>query len=128
MKIGVVYIVCSYLSLIISCSNSDEKKCSKLKRGEFYYKSKISFAGSTIKRTDSIQVVTDEETGKKQKEKIEWINPCVYMLYPFPDNDSLNPDLFPVKVEILDVTGKYYTVHVSSQQYKADFYDTVWVK
>ena len=74
-----------------------------------------------------MQIVTDGQTGKKQKEKIEWIGPCTYTLYPFPDNDSLNPDLFPVKVAILDVTKKYYTVHVSSGHYKADFTDTVWI-
>ena len=130
MKRGIVYIFSFYLFFIISCSSSDVTKCSELKRGEFYYKSRKSFAGSTIKRNDSIQIVTDKETGKEQKEKIEWIDPCTYMLYPFLDDkdDSSNPDFFlPIEVTILDITKKYYTVNVFNDHYKTNFNDTVWI-
>jgi hypothetical protein len=98
-----------------------------LKRGEFHYKNRISFGGSDIKRYDSIQIVTDVLTGKRQVQKIKWIEPCTYILSPLPDSGLLSWDSFSVKVTILAVKEKYYTAHVSSQQYKADFNDTVWI-
>ena len=123
LKKAIIYILSFCLFLILSCSVSGEKKCNKLKRGEFYYKSKVAFEGSSIKRYDSMQTVTDKATGREQKERIEWLDPCTYMLYALPENDSL----FPVKVKILDVADRYYTVHISSQQYKTSFNDTVWI-
>ena len=129
MKIGIVYILFSYLFLTISCSNSDENKCSKLKRGEFYYKSDNSFEGSMIRRNDSVQTVIDKKTNKKQEQKITWTDPCAYRLYPSTGNknDSLYPDLFPIKVTILDVAKDYYTVNVTSEYQKTNFSDTVWI-
>ena len=76
-----------------------------------------------------MQIVIDERTGKKQKEKLEWINLCTYKVYPFlvNKNDSLNPDLFPVKVTVLNMTKTYYTVNVFSDHYKSNFNDTIWI-
>jgi hypothetical protein len=76
-----------------------------------------------------MQIVTDERTGEKVKEKIVWTDPCTYMLYPLPDNkdDILKSDLFPITVAILEVKDKYYTVHVVSRNHKTDFNDTAWI-
>ena len=100
-----------------------------MKRGEFYYKSKDSFEGSKIERNDSMQIVVDNKTGEKQEQKIAWIDSCTYVLYPLPGNknDSLYPGLFPIKVTILGVAKEYYTVNVSSEYYKTNFNDTVWI-
>jgi hypothetical protein len=127
IKIEIIYIFC--LFFIISCSSTDEKKCSKLRLGEFYYKGKDPLTGNIIKRNDSVQIVTDEQTGEKIKEKIVWMDPCTYLLYPYPDSkaDLLNSDLFPIKIEVLDVTKKYYTVHITSGHNKTDYNDTAWI-
>jgi hypothetical protein len=128
MKCSIAYIFLIFWCLA-SCSHRDENKCSKLKQGEFYYKGIGAMEGSIIDREDSVQTVTDEKTGKKVKEKIVWANPCIYILYPFPESsaDVLNSDLFPIKVSILAITKKYYTVHVVSWDHKSDFYDTAWI-
>jgi len=85
--------------------------------------------GSIINRADSVQTVTDEKTGKKVREKVIWADPCTYILYPFPESspDVLNSDLFPIKVSVLEVTKKYYTVRVTSWDHKSDFRDTAWI-
>lgn len=129
MKSRSAYIFPACLLIIISCSRPDERKCAKLKQGEFYYKGKAYLEGSNITRNDSVQVVTDEKTGEKLKEKIVWIEPCAYVLYPLPDNkpDILNSQSFPITVSILEVTSKYYTVHVVSGDKKTDFNDTAWI-
>ena len=114
---------------MISGCHTDENKCVKLKRGEFYYKAKILLTGSIINRNDSIQIVTDEQTGEKQKEKIVWTDACTYELYPLPHNkkDILNSDLFPIRVTVLEVTKRYYIVNVLSGDHKTEFNDTVWI-
>jgi len=129
MKTGIIHIFPACLFFILSCSNSDEKKCAKLKSGEFYYKGKIPRTGNIIYRNDSIQIVTEEQTGEKQKEKIVWTGPCSYELYPAPDSkeDILKSDLFPIRVSILEVTNRYYTVNVLSVNHKTEFNDTVWI-
>jgi len=129
MQRAIVYICLLSVTFISSCSTSDEKKCSKLKRGEFYYKSGGGFEGSSIVRTDSVQVVTDKKTGETMKQKVVWIEPCTYVLYPFPGSrpSILNSDLFPIKVSIREVAKKYYTVHVTSWDGKSDFEDTAWI-
>ena len=83
MKIRIIYIFLFHLFIISSCFHPDEKKCIKLKQGEFYYKSKKSFEGARIVRNDSVQIVTDEKTGEKIKEKIVWANLVLmcYILY-----------------------------------------------
>ncbi|HET6994592.1 MAG TPA: hypothetical protein VFI06_06405 [Chitinophagaceae bacterium] len=121
------FFLCFVALTWLRCSHVNKEECSKLKRGEFYYKSKATFAGSRIKRIDSIQFVTDVQTGKVQKERIEWIDPCTYMLYPFLSGDSLHTDSTPLKVRVLEVKERYYKVNVSSEEYKADFNDTVWI-
>ena len=112
-----------------SCSHTDEKRCSKLRTGQFYYKSKEPITGNRIERNDSVQVVTDEKTGERLKERIVWTDSCTYTLYPFPDSRPgiLNSELFPLTVRILEVTDKYYTVHVVSGDGKTDFRDTAWI-
>jgi hypothetical protein len=79
-----------------------------------------------ITRVDTAQLVTDRQTGKQQSQRIEWIGPCSYRLFP-EAGDSLHPYLSPITVEILDINRDYYTVHVTGKDYKADFYDTVWI-
>jgi len=129
MKKGLAYIFPFYLSFVLSCVHHDGQKCSKLKRGEFYYKSGKAFEGSSIVRNDSVQIVTDERTGERLKERIVWMDACTYTLYPFPDSKPgiLHSELFPIKVTIVEVTDKYYTVHVISGDGKTDFYDTAWI-
>ena len=124
-----IYIFSFCIFVISSCSYPDEQKCSKLKRGAFYYKSSGSFEGSRIERHDSVQVVIDQSTGEKTKQKIVWVDPCTYVLYPFPgsDSNSFNSDLFPIKVSVLEITKKYYTVRVTSWDRKSDFDDTAWI-
>ena len=130
MKIRITYVFLFHLFIISSCSHPHEKKCEELKNGKFYYKGSDSvFVGAIIHRNDSFQTVIDEKTGDKQEQKVVWTDACTYQLYPFADNnwDSLHPDLYPIKVAILDVTEKYYTVNISSEYRKTDFKDTVWI-
>src|SRR5262249_50588529 len=107
----------------------DEKKCSKLKRGEFFYAGRGTFSGSRIVRGDSMQSVTDAKTGEVLREKIVWIDPCTYLLYPFPDSKAevMSSNLFPISISILEVTERYYTVHVVSWDRESDFKDTAWI-
>ena len=129
MQSAIHYIYLLSTVFIWSCSTSNEKKCSKLKRGEFFYKSSETFNGSSIVRNDSVQLVTDQKTGETTKQKVLWVEPCTYVLYPFPGDkpEILNSDLFPIKVSILEITKKYYTVHVTSWDRKSDFEDTAWI-
>src|SRR5258706_12852812 len=105
MKIGIFYIFSSFLFMISGC-HTDENKCVKLKRVEFYYKAKILLTGSIINRNDSIQIVTDEQTGEKHNDKIECTAACTYEMYPVPHHiiDILNSDLYTFSVTELEVT------------------------
>jgi len=123
------YIFLFSLVFSLSCSHSDKKRCSQLRNGEFYYKGKEPLEGNRIVRNDSVQVVTDERTNERLKERIVWTGPCTYKLYPFPRSKPgiMNSELFPLTVRILEVTDKYYTVHVASGDGKTDFKDTAWI-
>jgi hypothetical protein len=118
-----------YLLFAISCAHADKKDCKHLRQGDFYYKGNEISGGSSIHRHDSIQIVTDEKTGEELKEKLVWVDPCTYVLYPFPGTraDIVNSDLFPIKVSILEVASHYYIAHVISWNHKSDFRDTAWI-
>lgn len=125
----IIAFVCSVcLLFIVSCSDSDKKECKELRNGEFYYLSKISLTGSTIIRNDSIQIVTNNATGEEQKERINWIGPCTYLLNPISETNSTKSDLFPVKIDILEIREKYYRIHVSSERFIKGFNDTIWIR
>ena len=123
------YILSISVFFIISWSCTGKKDCSKLRDGEFYYKGDSSFAGSIIKRNDSVQIVIDKKTGKRLEEKITWVDSCTYVLCPLPgtEYDSSSSDLFPITVTVLGITKKYYTVNITSRHDSTDFNDTVWI-
>lgn len=113
-----------------SCSNKQRKlDCNKLRNGRFYYKSIISDAGSKIERNDSIQIVINEKTGKKETERIKWLGPCVYEVLPFSNlkDDSTGEELLSAKVSILSISKDYYTFNVSNKLNKTGYNDTMWI-
>lgn len=113
-----------------SCSNKqNELDCSNLKNGKFYYKSVISAAGSKIERNDSIQIVINEKSGKKETERIKWLGPCVYEVLPYSNimDDSTGDELLSAKVTILSVSKEYYTFNVSNMLNKTGYNDTMWI-
>ncbi len=104
---------------MLSCSQS-EPNCTLIKRGHFYYFSKILRDKVLVERNDSMQ---SESRGGKvvSKSKILWKSNCSYEMYVNLLNDNLSKDdsifaSIPIKVEIVSITKGFYVCKSSMKR------------
>lgn len=107
--------------LVFLISNCDSMDCENLKTGTFRLHGED---GTThiIKRTETHQSETIEESGLVSEFDIEWSNECEYKL--FKRRVTAGTDRYPDMIidtlfcEILDINGKFHTTKTSSKEYK----------
>lgn len=134
-----VVLLFSLLQLISCSTKKKSNDCSKLKSGNFFVLLKPDNIRFEIQRTESRQTeynpVTDSVTGYI----VKWTSPCSYELamvnrWKKPIADSIRKEqvtIFsqpaPLKVNILEVTDKYYTFKSKKDDDDFVYKDTMWI-
>src|SRR5438105_1243507 len=96
-------IICTLVCLAsFNCSHPVD--CSAVKNGKFFYYAKTDGRKVLIERKDSVQIETDQSSGKVEKSKIIWENDCTFKMYIDP---PLGPK--PPLIEIISVNKDFYT-------------------
>lgn len=100
---------------LVSCAHSE--KCADFRTGEFKY-TNPGMSGTTIFRSDSVQIEKDNVNGTETHTTIEWVSSCEYILtyvkllnYEF-DTDGIIGS--KIRVEIIETDGKRYKCRVKS--------------
>ena len=110
------------LTIIQGCSYS--QKCSDFHNGTFEIADKEHDYFGLIVRNDSVQIETNQKTGKITKCSINWINDCTYELTYLETDSPIIEPLIGKKLttEINSIDGKviYFTSTLDGIEFEAE--------
>jgi len=100
----------------LSCSGQ-EKNCDNFRTGEYTY-TDPEMSAYTIKRSDSIQIEINNETGIEIYTLVKWISDCEYELTYSKilnvDQDVSHIIGQKINVEIIEIVGNTYKARAKS--------------
>ena len=127
-----LFSVCFFFSCI---NKHNSINCNQFRNGKFELKGKKTGIKYWIERHDSVQLETDQETGKAIQMNIKWIDDCTYELSRLAEiSDTIYPggvkrikEYLPVKATIIIVKKNYYVFEARNDKYDFSYRDTIWV-
>ena len=126
------------LIILPAFSKIANQNCDKYRTGNFYFYNKINKQKINIKRTDSLQIETNEN-GDITVLNVNWIGPCEYELlfnYMTPKEISKRDSLpgiiesmgnTPLQIKILSGTNSYYLFEARKPGFQ-NLRDTIWLE
>jgi hypothetical protein len=134
-----VWLLFASFLAIISCSyKPKDTDCDKFRNGEFFIKATRYTPSYSVRRIDSLQFETNNETKSVRIFNVKWINPCEYelrLIHKPADSTTLNQSALRNSLEkitssivIVKTTPNYYLFKIKKEGISMELVDTMWVQ